>query len=320
MRPRLLRSLLLLLLGALHAACAGDVDDDGGAVDVDEIPVARQGSIAARKGYIDGKRVEYYDFGAFVPADATWFPAFGEKFPGMPVGELYVFDDGSGKPTLAGEQRPIVDRLPKQARYSDFLEVVLVKPDGDYRANDIKSRGTLLRVGYALTFTGHVVNCPISGVDSELGGTTQAALATYKKITVWYRGRTTHCWLLDGGEALVAGGGKPFSISRTPITSERTELRVSAGEFFSMRANVFSGEDRKAGVPVPDNAIFRYKPDAAPYSPLAQIFDVTVPSDYSVGQLASRGALYPIPNFDDPRIEARDPKAFCNCPIVWIAK
>ncbi|MCA9666653.1 MAG: hypothetical protein KC503_13735 [Myxococcales bacterium] len=319
MRQRtLIFSLLFCLATPLWLGACADVDDDQGPINIDEIPVTRQGSIVARRGYFNEKRVEYYDFGNFVPADAAWFPAFEDKFPGMRVNELFVFDDGSGKLSLDGAQHPIVDYLPKQARYSDFLEIVLVKPDGGYAANDIKSRGTLLRAGYALEYTGKVVNCPVAGVDSELGGTTQQPIATYKKVTLWYRGFATHCWLMEGGEALISGGGKPFNFTTTPISSERDELLVSAGEQFDLRADVFGGEDRRAGIPVPDNAIFRYSPAEETYSPLAQIFDVTVPSDYQVGQLASYADLYPVPDFDDPRIEKRDPQAFCNCPIVWI--
>ena len=239
-RPRVLA--LVALLGA--GACDTLVDADDGLVSENEIPVERRGTIPLLHGYLDGKAVEYYRVGQLVPDETDWFPSY-DKFPGMPVRELYVWPDAAGAPSFQGGQRPIVDSLPRQASASDFLEIVLVKPPaGAATPNDIKSRATLLRAGYELTRTGKVVNCPIVGKDGKLGG---APASHYPKLELWYRKKTTSCILLDGGPNVPAP--KTFS---TPIGSGgRNELRVAATDLYTLRSTAFSGADLVSAIPVP---------------------------------------------------------------------
>ncbi len=307
---------LFLLLAA--PGCGDDfVDEDEGPVAETEVPIERRATIPLRHGFLDGKPLEFYFMGAVVPGELAWFPRY-DKFPGMPARELYVFADAAGKPALDGAQRPIVDYLPLQAGASDFLEVVVVRPPPGYAANEIKSRATLLRAGHPLERTGLVVNCPIVGASASLGGSPPAGV---RKLSLWYRKKSTQCVLLDGGAVLgVAEGLPPSKKLITAISPERNEVRVAHGEVYLLRANAFSGADLATAIPVPRNDIFRHGPGHPDYTPLVKIWDVTVPSDYLVGGLTSHASLFPVPGFTDPRITARSPEAFCNCPVVRIGK
>jgi hypothetical protein len=299
--------------------CSDLEDDDLGEVAENEIPEALRGTIAPQRGYLDGKSIEFYRFGTFIPADTTWFPTYTE-FPGLPVGKMYVFESALPLPD-AGAQFPIVDTLPEQAGYSDFFEVVLVEDPGDVAPNTIKSRATLLRAGYPLTSTGKVVNCPLVGREAALGATSGKALAQTLRIDLWYRGRRTNCFLVDGGAALVGSAGSPaFDVSETPITSEIVEYRVLASVVYAFGTKAYSGADLVSGIPVPGNDVFKAGPSSSSYSPLVKIWDVTVPSDYLVGQVTSVASLFPVEGFTDPRIVERSPDAFCNCPIVTAGK
>lgn len=319
MLQRHARGLLLALLAgslALAVACGGDVDDDEGTVAISEIPLGRRSEIPVRLGYIDGKRVEYYDFGTFVPDDESWFPAYDE-FPGMPTNPIYVFQDGAR--LSIEQQHPIIDKLPLQANYSDFFEIVAVIPPDGYTPNDIKSRATLLRAGYELGRTGRVLNCPVVGPKAELGSSSHRPRATFQRIEVWYRKKHISCIALEGGEALLSGGAKPPRTFEEPV-GQRRDYRVAASEQYALLTSAFASPDRVDEIAVPDNAVFRYPPSSTRYTPLAEIFDVKVPVDYQVGKIASYADLFPVPGFTDPRIEERSPAAFCNCPIRWMAK
>ena len=309
----------LVLLAALTAGCAGFVDEDEGDVPITEIPLELQGTIKLHKGYLDGKKTEYYRFGTFVPADAGWFPSY-EKFPGMPVHPIYIWAGDNGKPSLDVEQRPIIDTLPLQAKYTDFFEVVVVTPGEGEQANDIKSRGTLLLAGNELARTGHVINCPVVGAKAKLQSSTNKQRNTYRKIKVWYRKKIAHCMLMEGGSALIPGGAPSPRVFKQKITDDRTEYRVATAELFTLKSSAFSGADQVSNIPVPDNDVYRYGPGSKDYSPLGTVFDVTVPSDYKVGQVASYAQLYPIPDFTDPRIEERKPAAFFNSSVVYVGK
>ena len=349
---------LAVLLAALLGACGGFVDEDEGEVPTTEIPFDLQETIKLHKGYLDEKRVEYYRFGSFVPSKASWFPSYDE-FPGMPVHPIYIWAGSNGKPSVTGEQHPIIDTLPMQAKYTDFFEVVVVSA-GEEQPNDIKSRGTLLLADLELKHTGHVINCPVVGKDAQLQSSPPKTCSSsctspmfcskagvclkkgqcahhgdcptnrfcnfltkgcgFQKIKVWYRKKLTHCMLMEGGSALIPGGAPPPLISREPV-GDRTEYRVSAGEVHTLRSSAFSGADLVSNILVPDNDIYRHGPTTKQYSPLTQVKDVTVPSDYKMGQLKSYKHLYPIgDDHVDSRIKTRSPEAFFNSSIVHVGK
>jgi hypothetical protein len=314
----------LVTLGLLlTAGCSTLVDEDEGEVLITEIPFARQGAIKASRGYVDGKPVEFFNMGTFVPGNSSWFPAY-DKFPGMVVNPIYIWAGAKGLPSLDTPQLPIIDTLPLQAQYADFFEVILVSPPADYVDNDIKSRGTLLRSDLELTATGWVVNCPVVGpkmtlsrYDSKANSWVTTNVGGYRKIKVWYRKKVAYCYLMDGARRLVGQSGAPdFKINSTRLGgASGNQLEVPAGEVYTMTTSAFTGADLQSGIAVPGNDIFLYKPGQKEYTPLVRIWEVAVPSDYKLGQLTSRDDLFPVPGFDDPRITERSPEAFCNCPI-----
>ena len=307
----------LVILAALVMGCAGFVDEDEGQVPATEIPLELRDTIKLHKGYLDEKLIQYYRFSDFVPSEGGWFPSY-EKFPGMPVHPIYIWAGDNGKPSLEGEQHPIIDTLPLQAKYTDFFEVVVVTPEEAELPNDIKSRGTLLLAGYSLARTGHIINCPVVGEKAKLQSATNKLRNNYKKIQVWYRKKLAHCMLMEGGSALIPGGAPSPRVYKQKISDARTEYRVAASEVFTLQSSAFSGADLVSSIPVPDSDIYRYGPGAKEYSPLGKVYDVTVPSDYKVGQVDSYAGLYPIPNFTDPRIKERSPEAFFNSSIVYV--
>jgi hypothetical protein len=85
----LVRRLLVVVASVVATAtgCDNLVDDEEGKVSENEIPPERRAEIPLRAGFLDGKPVEYYWLGLFVPKETSWFPAY-EKFPGMPVREM----------------------------------------------------------------------------------------------------------------------------------------------------------------------------------------------------------------------------------------
>ncbi|MFH1132494.1 MAG: hypothetical protein V1754_14250 [Pseudomonadota bacterium] len=304
---------------AILNACGALEDEDKGQVSESKIPTERRGIIPTKMGFVDGKLVEFYDFGEFVPTDANWFPTY-EKFPGMPVNIMYVWTDKNGDPSL-NSQFPIVDTLPKQAYYSDFFYIVLVVPPNNYVPNSIKSRGSLLLADFELKHTGVVLNCPVVGQSASLEDTRGKTFNNYRKLQLWYRNTTTYCMAMEGGIVLFPQDGAPFAKTfSSPVATGQNEVRVAAGKIFTLTSSAYSGADRVTGIPVPQNDIFRYAPGSVEYSPLVQIWDVTVPSDYVNGQLSSYADLFPIPEFTDPRIQERSPAAFRNCSIVRVAE
>lgn len=317
-----MRAKMPLWLACLAVLCSGCgdsyVDDDEGDVPLTEIPHERTGTIPVHGGFVDGTAVELYRMGTFVPAESGWFPSYDE-FPGMPVGRMFVRVNSAGELRVDQEQRPIIDSLPQQAGYSDFFELVAVTFPDDYSANEIKSRATLLRAGHPLQYSGRIVNCPVVGPDAKLEPPTGTPVGETRLVKLWYRNQTVHCMLMDGGAHLLGDKGAPlFKAYGTPTVGEEKEFRVAASEVYALSTRAFSGADRVSNIPVPNNDIFRHLPGSSSYSPLTQIWDVTVPVDYQIGGLTSYQDLFPVPDFTDPRIEERSPEAFCNCPIVTV--
>jgi|GEM_PF-5904605 hypothetical protein len=295
--------------------CTPLIDEDEGAILPSEIPFERHAEISLRRGYIDAKRVEYYLFEpSFVPGDTDWFPSY-DKFPGMPVQAMYVWKKPSGEPDF--DQRPIIDRLPFQAEYSDFFEIVWVKPSGDYKTNDIKSRATLLRADFELEYSGAVLNCPLIGAEASLQQSSATVMARYRKLRLWYRNQSAFCITMEGSDALYSTDGlpQPKSVAQT-VTGSRKEIRVIPAEVYTLQASTYSGADLVTGIAVPQNNIFRYGPGQNDYSPLSKVWKVTVPSDYKKGELSSYGDLFPIEDFVDPRIEETSPQVFHNASVV----
>ena len=314
----------LLLLAGLLSGCAGFVDEEEGQVPTTEFSNLRKGEVPVQRGYLGGQVVEYYRFDTFKPGSASWFPPY-TKFPGVPVGDMYILADEDGKIDLATTgQDPIIDVLPGQAHYTDFFELVAFRPDGDYTPNDIKSRGTLVLAEHELTRTRGIVHCPLVDAGATLSnkhGTIPAPAdpnrpeawkfrLDYKPIKVWYRKKVAYCMLLDGGHYLKPGGMLPTAKATATVGGGRFLISVPATEVYTMITSAFTGADQVSNIPVPGNDIFRHGRNEAKYSPVVQIWDVTVPSDYKVGARTSYAELFPVKDFTDPGIVKRNPDAF----------
>ncbi len=304
-----------LLIAGLALSCIGCgsfVDEDEGAVPLSEFFLERKGTFPALKGYLDSKVVEYYRFAAYV--------AGSEYFPGLLVHDMYVMASSSGSIALTSGQAPIIDTLPRQAGYTDFFEIVAFRPEGDYTADDIKSKATLVRAGFPLTRTGGIVTCPVVGPDAKLAPPSGTPLYTQKlaPIQVWYKKKRTHCFLLEGGKYLYPNGSIPFTASASTVSKSRTLYRVPAAEIYTLKTSAFSGADAVSNIPVPGNDIYRYGPGHKKYSPVAQIWDVTVPSDYKVGARTSYAELFPVEGFTDPGIVKRSPDTFFADSIITV--
>lgn len=318
---RMIRGGVLLVVAAcLAAGCGGFIDDDEGQVSRSEFSKARKGVVAVQRGYLDNKVVEYYRFDTFTPGNTTWFPSY-TKFPGVPVNDMFVMADAAGSIALQADgQYPIIDTLPSQARYTDFFELVAFRPDSDYVVNDIKSKSTLVKAGFQRSRTGGIVVCPVVGPDATLAAPTGTALFGLQKtpIKVWYRNKRTHCFLLEGGKYLMSDGAPPVTPSAAKVSNDRTLYSVPAAEVYSLITSVFSGADLVSKIPVPGNDIFRYGPGNTKYSPVAQVWDVTVPNDYKAGARTSYAELFPVKDFTDPGIVKRNPDAFFINSIVTV--
>lgn len=292
----------------LSAGCGGHIDEDEGAVPLSEFPLDRTGEMPVHKGYLDSKVVEFYRFGTYF---ASSVPPYIE-FPGLGVHDMYVMADKNGSIALGNGQDPIIDTLPSQAQYTDFFEIVAFRPDSDYVANDIKSKGTLVRAGFQRTRTGGIVTCPVVGPKATLATPSGTALYTQKlkPIQVWFRKKRTHCFLMEGGKYLYNTGSLPFIATAQTVDKTRTLYAVPAAEVYTLQTSAFSGADVVSNIPVPGNDIFRYGPGHKKYSPVTQIWDVTVPSDYKLGARTSYAELFPVPDFTDPAIVKRNPDTF----------
>jgi len=320
----------LLVLAGLLSGCAAFVDDEEGQVPTTEFSNLRKGVVPVQRGYLDGQVSEYYRFDTFKPGSTSWFPSY-TKFPGVPVGDMYILADEDGNIDLATTgQDPIIDVLPGQAHYTDFFELVAFRPDGDYTPNDIKSHATLVMAEYELTRTRGIVHCPVVDPGATLSdkhGTIppyhpktnpNGFNMAYKPIKVWYRKKSTACFLLDGGRYIKYGGMKPTAKSTATVGSGRQLISVPATEVYTMITSAFSGADKVSNIPVPGNDIFRYRRGDAKYSPVIQIWDVTVPSDYVLGARTSYAELFPVKDFTDPGIVKRNPDAFHINTIITV--
>jgi hypothetical protein len=149
---------------------------------------------------------------------------------------------------------------------------------GEYRLGDVKSETTIREAGWDLERTGEVVLCPIV----DLATTIDPGLAARDRLTprvpLWYRGMRTACLLLDGGEALVAGGAAALSVDAES---------VPAGDALLVGHSV--GDEFVPGDDAP--WILERRPGDDGYSPFVRAERVEVPSDYEFGGLDSADAV-----------------------------
>ena len=285
------------------ASCSSETEDTRGPLPDDEFDDAVMGRIEPRGGFLDGRRVEFYQLGEIdVRSNRNGEPSDAEVNP------LYVFKSGGSwqLPSAASGagQRPIIDVIPGQGGFAPFWEIYEVS-GGAAAANDIKSRATLLRSGLEITPTGFVVNCPLISADAQVVPPAIGASVARPTIRLWYRRFETQCLLLDGGEALVGGGATAFEVASVSV-GERVFRSVPIHEAFVPRLFLFDEE-----IDVPGNIIITAGlGPATPYSPLVRVFDIRVPPDYDFCAFDRLGDV------DTSLIEIRDPLTFWNLSLL----
>lgn len=123
-----------------------------------------------------------------------------------------VLDRARGKDDY---QRPIIDRLQNDARYSGMWEIVEVTVNDDYVEDSIKSAKTLLAAQAAgklsMRNTGKVINCPVlddrtwvtpSNMGFQKHPNGRAFMQVSPRIEVWFRTKLGSCYLANGWETL----------------------------------------------------------------------------------------------------------------------
>lgn len=123
-------------------------------------PIVPAGSTLAEggdlvQGWYKGQAVFYFDFGLNPPAVA-------------PIYVLVTGFDANGNPQVVGGQANIIDVIPGDDGYSAFWNVNFVTVPADYTANSITSATELMAMGYAVTTTDVVVNCPVVRTDEAM--------------------------------------------------------------------------------------------------------------------------------------------------------
>ncbi|MBI2892150.1 MAG: hypothetical protein HYY06_01260 [Deltaproteobacteria bacterium] len=284
---------LLPLAGVVSSCSEEDVDEDEGMVSDDGFPDETRGSIAPIRGYYRGAPVELYDLGEVEPlrnADGG--------FAGVRVNPMYVMGDA------VAEQRPIVDVIPASANYSSFFQVVEVEVEDGYEANEVKSQATLFRRGLRLTYTDAVVHCPLVASDAEPVIGPAAADRDLPVIDLWYRKKQTRCFLLEGGEALVARGLAPLDVDAVTV-GDRITYTIPAQDIFIPEVRIFDEE-----VEVPGNIVTDLLPGDHGYSPVCLISEVKVRPTYQVGGFDD------LADIDPTLIELRSPETYRDYPAI----
>ena len=129
-------------------------------------------------GWYRDQPVRYYDFGMNSATNGG----------AVATAPIYVFVhgmDAEGNPRFVEGQHNIVDVRPGDTGYSDLWQVMLVTVPEDYTPDSITSVGQLMGMGYEITPTDMLVNCPIV----EDGTTLEGGEAL---VQGWYRGEEVY--------------------------------------------------------------------------------------------------------------------------------
>lgn len=131
------------------------------AIDFDQAPFITKGLGP------QGQVVEYYNFDV---QPTTAIP-------------IYVcFKPGQSAPVSG--QLNIIGKIPGDAGYNDFWEVVKVNVPDSYTANTLASQSDVLNSGYSLDYTGMIVNCPV--VPDGSTATKRMNGASNSLVQCWY--------------------------------------------------------------------------------------------------------------------------------------
>jgi len=114
-----------------------------------------------------GQIVEYYNF---------------DVMPTAAIPIFVCFAPGATSPVSG--QLNIIGKIPGEAGYNDFWEVVKVNVPSGYTANTLASQSDVFNSGYSLDYTGILVNCPV--VPDGSTATKRLAGASNALVQCWY--------------------------------------------------------------------------------------------------------------------------------------
>lgn len=115
-------------------------------------------------GFADGSAYEYLDLGEInVVVPSIYIPAIST----------------GGKLVPVKGQHPIVDVLPDDAEYSQYLRIVHVEVPSDYAANSVKSLKSLRQNGFRFVETLEAMHCPVVNPDASWFTTEGAPLTVF---------------------------------------------------------------------------------------------------------------------------------------------
>ncbi|MBL7980997.1 MAG: hypothetical protein JNL52_04225 [Flavobacteriales bacterium] len=114
-----------------------------------------------------GQAVEYYNF---------------DVQPTAAIPIFVCFKPGQSSPVSG--QLNIIGKIPGDVGYNDFWEVVKVNVPESYVANTLASQSDVFNSGYALDYTGMIVNCPV--VPEGSTATKRLNGASSSLVQCWY--------------------------------------------------------------------------------------------------------------------------------------
>ena len=130
-------------------------------------------------GWYQGQGIQYYDFGANTPlVDGNVLTA-----------PIYVFVSGftsDGSPNAVSGQHNVVDTIPGDSGYSDLWKVNFVNVSSDYQADSVRSVDDINQMGYIITESSTLVNCPIVPAGSTFETGISLVQGWYKNQKVFY--------------------------------------------------------------------------------------------------------------------------------------
>jgi hypothetical protein len=246
------------------------------------------------------------------PIDFDAIPAFNTHGLG-PNGEntiYYNFDVLSTVPApiyalfRTGESTPvegqlnIVNVVPGDAGYNDFWQVYKVTVPAGYVANTITSYDKILQMGYPVTSTTSIVNCPIVPKGSQ-ARKRYSALESADLTRGWYKDKVVYYFNFFEKELMEVNG-------MVPTSDIYVSFEINPGQPDGGPASGFKTEDGMATGQthnVPETL-----PSDAAYSPL---WDVQIYDNASFGMVNNLATALSVP------ILAMD-AAMVNCPIVSV--
>lgn len=179
-------------------------------------------------------------------------------------------------------QHNIIDVLPGQPGYTAFWRVYQVAVPSGYLANTIRSFAQVQALGYPVTATTTVVNCPVINPGTTIQGPNTAV------VQGWYRNASVDYW-----------AGETHSVTYGDVVG-------TAPLYALVYAN---------GTEVPGQRhIVDVQPGQPGYSDLWQIVHVLVPSSYVANTYESRAALLAAQSQGSVTITATS--TLVNCPVV----